>query len=249
MQHTSQNVESSSVPMKILMPALAMVLTSCGNGNPVERQAAVLMGMGDPGRMDAELIKIKISKNLYEIPANCFFSPISTQKLYNGYFEQGGILLRVSWPDMACRNYDNKKKFSGLNFSERMQLRLSHYDLRDRDKAFNFLLFMATHPRVSFGVDPVIDNQYTIADGETVYKIPRDHRMSSQADLVYTDKRSYYSYCIRLHKSGKESDWRDCHTTFFYRTNAVDITFDAQNFRERNLIISKTKAFLDLISK
>lgn len=249
MRQASNKAEHSLVPMKMLMLAFAMVLTSCGSDNQIDdKQATALIGMGDPGRLDAEPIKIKVSKNLYKIPANCFFAPISYKRLYNGYFEQSGVLLRISWPDMMCRNSHNEKKFLGTNFSERMQLRISHYDLRDRSKAFNFRLFMATHPRDFFGVDPKIDNEYSIENGEILYKVPLDKRMISQADLVYTDNKNYYSYCMRFHKSNKKSDWRDCHVTFFYKSNAIDITFDSKNFTERKLIISKSMLFLDLIS-
>lgn len=238
---------------KFLLTALLVLqtpaLASCGSGNPIDSQAALLMGMGDPARFDSEIVKVKLSSNRYKVPANCFFAPIETREKEGDFFVKGGLLLRVSWPQMECRTRQNAKQFSGLNFHQRMQVYLMSYDLKRPEWAFRQRLFMATHPRNFYGAEPKIDNKFIMLNGETVYTVERDISLASQTSAVYTDNRTYFTYCHRVYENEVPSDLRDCTTIFFYGSNVVDITFDGKkNFNNRFEIMKRVKALLQSMS-
>jgi hypothetical protein len=204
--------------------------------------------MGDPGRLDSEIIKVSVNKEKYRIPANCFFSPIEKNKKNGGYFIQPGVLLRVSWPELQCKTKRNSDKFSGFNFSQRMQVHIYSFNYVNYDKSFKDALFIATHPHDFVGREPVIENPMRRIGGEIVYSIRRDPRLVMQADYVYTNGKDYIAYCVRAHKNNEPSDWRGCTITLFRKTNAIGIDFDPRNFDSRSEIISKVTQLITEIS-
>lgn len=241
-----------------LMPLLAksiavlsiveILLTSCGSGNPVNDKDAVLMGMADPGRLDSEIIKIKVYDKYYNVPANCLFSPLQSKKDKKGYYVQGGFLIRVSWPEMECRNSRNLAKFSGLNFKDRMQIRLEGYYPKNGKESFNRLLFIATHPGKFVAGSPKMNIEPTQKNGELLYRVNRHKSIPTQPDIVYTDGSSYYTFCGRSHKSNHEFDWKMCHHMMINENSQIYISFHSRNFQSRKDISLKVKRFIQGIA-
>lgn len=223
----------------VLIALLAVLGSGCESRSGIDRS-----GMADPGRNDAQPVKIIVGGSHYIVPANCLISPLERGEVVGGFSVQEAILISFIIPSGECRTEQNYKKFRDHGYGDTITLLVAAYRGIAPKQALNMYLVRTIEQYHSTGRRTDLPKPFVFdsAADEQVWRTQRRVDDDFSPVMVRSDSaRTYAAHCSGVPVSPRYPG--SC-SVVIYRDNRYLASFSPKWFGLRRFVIKLISAKL-----